>query len=72
MTLCYYDVKDALALKSDHPEALVLKKRLEEKAEENKMQSMQLSIMGKQREALQKICVAMEMNPAVAEYHVLR
>nr|KAG5693403.1 hypothetical protein BaRGS_009876 [Batillaria attramentaria] len=71
-TLCYYDVKDALALQPDHPEARQMMSSLEQKAAENRLQAMQLNIAGKHREALQKISIAIETNPSVAEYHVLR
>lgn len=71
-TLCYYDVKDALALQPEHPEALEMISLLEKKAAESRLQAMQLNIAGKHREALQKISIAIETNPSVAEYHVLR
>ncbi|XP_013419989.1 tetratricopeptide repeat protein 16 [Lingula anatina] len=71
-TLCYYDIKDALALSPDHPEALKLKKKLEDKAEDCKHHAVQLTINGKLRDALQKISLAIETNPSIAEYHVLR
>ncbi|KAK7094923.1 tetratricopeptide repeat protein 16-like isoform X2 [Littorina saxatilis] len=71
-TLCYYDVKDALGLQPDHPEAVQMMMSLERKAAESKLQAMQLNIVGKHREALQKISIAIETNPSVAEYHVLR
>ena len=45
---------------------------LEQRAAESKMQAMQLNIAGKHREALQKISIAIETNPSVAEFHVLR
>ena len=71
-TLCYYDVKDALAVQPNHPEAKLMMSALEQRAAESKMQAMQLNIAGKYREALQKISIAIETNPSVAEYHVLR
>ncbi|XP_076454901.1 tetratricopeptide repeat protein 16-like isoform X2 [Babylonia areolata] len=71
-TLCYYDVKDALGLEPGHPEAQHMMRTLEEKAGESRLQAMQLNIAGKHREALQKISIAIETNPSVAEYHVLR
>ncbi|KAL8608187.1 hypothetical protein ACOMHN_016642 [Nucella lapillus] len=71
-TLCYYDVKDALGLAPEHPEARHMMCTLEQKAADSKLQAMQLNIGGKHREALQKISIAIETNPSVAEYHVLR
>jgi len=41
-------------------------------AQENRRQAMQLNLLGKHREALQKISIAIETDPAVAEFHVLR
>ncbi|XP_064649885.1 tetratricopeptide repeat protein 16-like isoform X2 [Lineus longissimus] len=71
-TLCSYDVKDALAIEPAHPEALKLLRRLEEKALESKNHAMQLSVLGKHKEALQKISVAIETEPGNPGYHVFR
>lgn len=71
-TLCYYDVKDALGLEEDHPEAGRMMDKLQKVAQENKRQAMQLNLMGKHREALQKISIAIETDPAIADFHVLR
>ncbi|KAK3593686.1 hypothetical protein CHS0354_013583 [Potamilus streckersoni] len=71
-TLCYYDVKDALALSEEHTEGKLIMLKLEERAQENKRQAVQLNLMGKHREALQKISIAIETNPSVADFHVLR
>lgn len=71
-TLCYYDVSDALALQPKHPEAVQMMKTMEELAKESKNQALQLNIAGKYREALQKISIAIDTNPAVADFHVLR
>ena len=71
-TLCYYDVKDALSLDPDHQEALVLMANLEVKAEELKQQATQLNLVNRHRDALQKISIAIETNPSVPEYHILR
>ncbi|CAH1785513.1 unnamed protein product [Owenia fusiformis] len=71
-TLCYYDVKDALALNPQHPEAINLMKMLDERAKDHRQQALQLSLLGKPREALQKISVAIETNPSIAGLHVLR
>ena len=71
-TLCYYDAKDALGLDPEHPEACRMMKRLQKVAQDNKRQAMQLNLTGKHREALQKISIAIETDPAVADFHVLR
>lgn len=46
--------------------------KLERRAQENKQHALQLNLLGKHREALQKISVAIETDPAVADFHVLR
>ncbi|XP_052229200.1 LOW QUALITY PROTEIN: tetratricopeptide repeat protein 16-like [Dreissena polymorpha] len=71
-TLCYYDVKDALGIDPDHVEASHMMARLETVARDNRRQAMQLNLMSKHREALQKISIAIETDPAVADFHVLR
>ncbi|KAL4219087.1 Tetratricopeptide repeat protein 16 [Mactra antiquata] len=71
-TLCYYDVKDALGLDPSHPEAGRMMEKLQGIATSNKRQAMQLNLMRKHREALQKISIAIETDPAVADFHVLR
>ena len=45
---------------------------LEKRAADYKAQAMNLGVLGKNREALQKISVAIETNPAVADFHVHR
>ncbi|KAK3088668.1 hypothetical protein FSP39_022127 [Pinctada imbricata] len=71
-TLCYYDIKDALQLDSEHEEGKVMMEKMEKRAQDSKFTAMQLILMGKHREALQKISVAIETNPAIADFHVLR
>ena len=71
-TLCYYDVKDALALESEHPEATVMMEKLQKIAQENKRQAMHMNLTGKHRDALQKISIAIETDPSIADFHVLR
>ena len=71
-TLCYYDVKDALTLEPGHAEAAVLMVKLEVKSQDMKQQAMHLNLLNRHRDALQKITLAIETNPAVAEHHVLR
>ncbi|KAK3728661.1 hypothetical protein RRG08_041846 [Elysia crispata] len=71
-TLCYYDVKDAIVLDPEHEEAKAIMAAIVKRANASKLQSMQLNIAGKHREALQKISIAIETNPSVADFHVLR
>lgn len=71
-TLCYYDVKDAIVLDPDHEEANAIMAAIVKRANASKLQAMQLNIAGKHREALQKISIAIETNPSVADFHVLR
>ncbi|XP_066295374.1 uncharacterized protein [Branchiostoma lanceolatum] len=71
-TLCYYDVKDALSLDPEQPEAQAMFTKLEKKAEDYHNHACQLSINGKSNEALQKISMAIETNPSIPEFHVLR
>ncbi|XP_041368202.1 tetratricopeptide repeat protein 16-like [Gigantopelta aegis] len=71
-TLSYYDVKDALTINDNHFEAKEMMSMLEKRAADYKSQAMNLSVLGKNREALQKISVAIETNPAVADFHVHR
>jgi predicted metal-dependent peptidase len=46
--------------------------KMETRAQDNKREAMQLNLMGKHREALQKISIAIDTNPVVADFHVLR
>ncbi|XP_072015740.1 uncharacterized protein [Amphiura filiformis] len=71
-SLCYYDLKDALSLNPDQEEAQMLMKRLEERAQESRNNCVSLQLQGKLKEALNKITTAIETNPSVAEYHLLR
>lgn len=71
-TLCYYDIKDALSLNEEHVEAKRMMAHLERRAQDNKTQAAQLNLAGKHREALQKISIAIETNPNMADFHVLR
>ena len=65
-------MKDALALAPEHPEAMVMMDKLQKIAQENKRLAMQMNIVGKHREALQKISIAIETDPSFADFHVLR
>ena len=72
VTLCYYDIKDALALQEGHEQANKLMEELKHKAEDFKQQSTNMSLTGRFRDAMQKISIAIETNPSVAEYHNIR
>ena len=71
-TLCYYDVKDALALEPENPEALEMIERLKIKAKEMKQQAIQLNLVHRHRDALQKISMAIETDPSQPDYHITR
>ncbi|XP_059175986.1 tetratricopeptide repeat protein 16-like [Physella acuta] len=71
-TLCFYDVKNALNLDPDHTEGRAMMDAMVMQANSNKAEAMQLNIAGKHREALQRISIAIDINPTVADYHVLR
>lgn len=71
-TLCYYDVKDALGLAPDNTEAKTLMASLEKRAKDCRQQAVQLHLVGKYKEALAKISIAIETNPSVADFHVFR
>ncbi|CAG5117465.1 unnamed protein product, partial [Candidula unifasciata] len=68
----YYDVRNALSLNPDHQEGQAMMDTIVKAADDNKNLALHLSIMGKDKQALQKISLAIQMNPSVAEYHVLR
>ena len=72
ITLCYYDVKDALSIDPAHPEANKLMDLLLARAQTLRMQATQLNLMGRTREALQKISIAIETDPSYADFHILR
>ena len=59
-------------LDPDHEEAKAIMAAIVKRANASKLQAMQLNIAGKHREALQKISIAIETNPSVADFHVLR
>ncbi|XP_071802122.1 uncharacterized protein [Asterias amurensis] len=71
-SLCYYDLKDAIALDPDREEAQNLMVALEAKAAESRDHAVRLQLQGKLKEAMNKITAAVETNPAVADYHLLR
>lgn len=71
-TLCYYDLKDALALDPEQQEAQTLMTELEGKAEQNRNHATRLQLQGKFKDSLTKITIAIEMNPSVSDYHLQR
>ena len=70
--MCYYDVKDALALEPENSEALEMMERLKVKAKEMKQQAVQLNLVHRHRDALQKISMAIETDPSQPDYHITR
>lgn len=71
-SLSYYDLKDALTLDPEQPEAQKILQDLEKRAQDNRDFAVRLQLQGKFKEAMQKITLAIEMNPSVAEFHLLR
>ncbi|PIK41751.1 putative tetratricopeptide repeat protein 16 [Apostichopus japonicus] len=71
-SLSYYDLKDALSLDPEQPEAQKILQDLEKRAQDNRDFAVRLQLQGKFKEAMQKITLAIEMNPSVAEFHLLR
>ncbi|XP_071498335.1 uncharacterized protein [Diadema antillarum] len=71
-TLCYYDLKDALALDPTQEEAIRQMQELEVNAEENRNNATRLQLQGKFKDSLTKITIAIEMNPSVSQYHLQR
>lgn len=65
-------MKDALSVDPQHQEAVKLRAQMQQRAEELKKEAVQLTLMKRRREALQKISLAIETNPSVADYHILR
>ena len=56
----------------DREEAQNLMAALEAKAVESRDHAVRLQLQGKLKEAMNKITAAVETNPAVADYHLLR
>ena len=71
-TLAYYDVKSALELEGSHAEAISMLRSIESKAVEMKDAAVQQSLSGNSKDALQRLTSAIQTNPSVASYHVLR
>ena len=65
-------MKDALAIDPEHVEAQKLMQNLEDRSFELKKQATTLTLLSRHRDALQKISIAIETNPAVAEFHNIR
>ena len=71
-TKCFEDVHDTLAIDSDNVIALNLNEKLASAATHHKEQALSLHMGGKNREALKKINLAIETNPACADFHIFR
>lgn len=61
-----------MAIDPQHSEGNKFMRNLEDRSYELKKQALNLSLMGRNRDSLQKISIAIETNPAVAEFHNLR
>ena len=72
IALCYYDLKDALALDPDHAEAKQIMEEFKQEAESCHTSAVQLALQNRHRDALQKISSAIEYDPTHANYHNIR
>ena len=64
-------LKIPFSLDPDHEEATRMMDALTSHADELQQQASQIQLLGRYRDALQKISLAIETNPSVADYHVL-
>ncbi|XP_057317416.1 tetratricopeptide repeat protein 16-like [Hydractinia symbiolongicarpus] len=71
-TLSYFDVKEALSVDPQNKEAGSMHQNLEENAELCKEKAIKFDMCGKPKEAIMKISHAININPSVTEYLVLR
>jgi len=71
-TLSYFDIKEALALDPDNDNADSMQQSLVNNAEKSKDMALKLELDGKLKEALLKITSAIDINPDVTEYHIIR
>ena len=71
-TKCFEDVHHTLDLDSCNAIALSLKEKLAKAAAHHREQAISLHMQNKNREALRKINLAIETNPACAEFHIFR
>ncbi|XP_067939514.1 tetratricopeptide repeat protein 16-like [Watersipora subatra] len=72
IALCYYDLKDALALDPEHAEAKQIMAEFRAEAESCRTSAVQLALQNRHRDALQKISSAIEYDPTHANFHIIR
>ncbi|XP_041090261.1 tetratricopeptide repeat protein 16-like isoform X2 [Polyodon spathula] len=72
LTICYHNVKAALALAPGIPEGLSLLMELEGNAEQARSLALSKAVAGNLQEALQKINTALENNPEEVQYYLFR
>ncbi|MGH0163829.1 UNVERIFIED_CONTAM: hypothetical protein FKN15_045821 [Acipenser sinensis] len=72
LTICYHDVKAALALAPGIPEGRSLLMELEGRAEQARRLALSRAVAGNLQEALQKINTALENNPEEVQYYLFR
>ncbi|XP_058843214.1 tetratricopeptide repeat protein 16-like [Acipenser ruthenus] len=72
LTICFHDVKAALALAPDIPEGRSLLMELEGSAEQARRLALSRAVAGNLQEALQKINTALENNPEEVQYYLFR
>ena len=71
-TKCFEDVHRTLDLDSTNIIALSLKEKLATAAAHHREQAISLHMQNNNRDALRKINLAIETNPACAEFHIFR
>ncbi|KAI6660774.1 Tetratricopeptide repeat protein 16-like [Oopsacas minuta] len=71
-TKCFEDVHQTLNIDSNNAIALSLNDKLASAAAHHKEQALSLHMQNKNREALKKINLAIETNPACADFNIFR
>jgi len=69
---CYDDVVSALSIDKGHSGASALKNVLDAAAEELKDEAVKLALVGRHKDALFKLTKAIETNPSISDFHILR
>jgi tetratricopeptide (TPR) repeat protein len=72
LPLCYYDVRDALAIEENHPLAKSMMAALEEAAQQARDGAIRLSINDRLSDALAAINFSIQLYPIEAEFHLQR
>ena len=72
MQQCYYDVQKALSIDESHSEATRRMAGLVQRADEHEKQAVRLGAVGKHTDALRHMSAAIEINPSVCDFYILR